>query len=82
MVRVTLVTWTVIQPLPCVIPKPKWTVLAEELLADIDKETVDFRDNYDGRMQEPSVLPAKLPNLLLNGQLRYRCWYGYKYTTA
>ncbi|HEY1646097.1 MAG TPA: DNA gyrase subunit A [Candidatus Saccharimonadales bacterium] len=43
--------------------------LAEELLADIDKETVDFRDNYDGRMQEPVVLPAKLPNLLLNGQL-------------
>jgi DNA gyrase subunit A len=43
--------------------------LAEELLADIDKETVDFRDNYDGRMKEPEVLPAKLPNLLLNGQL-------------
>jgi DNA gyrase subunit A len=43
--------------------------LAEELLVDIDKETVDFRDNYDGRLQEPSVLPAKLPNLLLNGQL-------------
>ena len=43
--------------------------LAEELLVDIDKETVDFRDNYDGRTQEPAVLPAKLPNLLLNGQL-------------
>ncbi len=43
--------------------------LADELLADIDKETVDFRDNYDGTTQEPSVLPAKLPNLLLNGQL-------------
>jgi DNA gyrase subunit A len=43
--------------------------LAEELLVDIDKETVDFRDNYDGRMKEPVVLPAKLPNLLLNGQL-------------
>ncbi|MHB1864997.1 MAG: DNA gyrase subunit A [Candidatus Saccharimonadales bacterium] len=43
--------------------------LAEELLGDIDKETVDFRDNYDGRTQEPVVLPAKLPNLLLNGQL-------------
>ncbi|HET8669169.1 MAG TPA: DNA gyrase subunit A, partial [Candidatus Saccharimonadales bacterium] len=34
-----------------------------------DKETVNFRDNYDGRLQEPTVLPAKLPNLLLNGQL-------------
>lgn len=42
---------------------------AEEMLSDIDKETVDFRDNYDGRLQEPSVLPAKLPNLLLNGQI-------------
>lgn len=40
-----------------------------ELLNDLDKETVDFRDNYDGSEQEPSVLPAKLPNLLLNGQI-------------
>jgi DNA gyrase subunit A len=47
----------------------KMTRLAEELLSDIDKDTVEFRENYDGRMQEPSVLPAKLPNLLLNGQL-------------
>lgn len=43
--------------------------LADELLADIDKETVDFRDNYDGTTTEPTVLPAKLPNLLLNGQM-------------
>lgn len=43
--------------------------VADELLADIDKDTVDFRDNYDGTTQEPAVLPAKLPNLLLNGQL-------------
>jgi DNA gyrase subunit A len=40
-----------------------------ELLDDLDKDTVDFRDNYDGSEQEPSVLPARLPNLLLNGQL-------------
>lgn len=40
-----------------------------EMLIDLDKETVDFRDNYDGSEQEPSVLPAKLPNLLLNGQV-------------
>ncbi len=39
------------------------------LLEDIDKETVPFRDNYDGSEQEPEVLPAKLPNLLLNGQI-------------
>lgn len=47
----------------------KMARVAEEILEDIEKETVDFRDNYDGRLQEPSVLPAKLPNLLLNGQL-------------
>jgi DNA gyrase subunit A len=40
-----------------------------ELLDDLDKDTVDFRDNYDGSEQEPSVLPARLPNLLLNGQV-------------
>lgn len=40
-----------------------------ELLTDLDKDTVDFRDNYDGSESEPSVLPAKLPNLLLNGQI-------------
>ncbi|HEX6258443.1 MAG TPA: DNA gyrase subunit A [Candidatus Saccharimonadales bacterium] len=42
---------------------------AAELLADLDKDTVDFRDNYDGSYVEPTVLPAKLPNLLLNGQI-------------
>lgn len=43
--------------------------VGNELLTDLDKDTVDFRDNYDGSEQEPSVLPARLPNLLLNGQL-------------
>ena len=43
------------------------TGIAAEMLADIDKETVDFVDNYDGTQKEPSVLPAKLPNLLING---------------
>ncbi|MEC9375009.1 MAG: DNA gyrase subunit A [Pseudomonadota bacterium] len=41
--------------------------LAGELLADIDKETVDFLENYDGSESEPSVLPTKVPNLLING---------------
>ncbi|MFO8002955.1 DNA gyrase subunit A [Thioalkalivibrio sp.] len=41
--------------------------IAQELLADIDKETVDFVDNYDGSESEPSVLPSKFPNLLVNG---------------
>lgn len=43
--------------------------VGNELLTDLDKDTVDFRDNYDGSETEPSVLPAKLPNLLLNGQI-------------
>src|SRR5213083_2819018 len=43
------------------------TAVAGEMLADIDKETVDFEDNYDGTQKQPTVLPAKLPNLLVNG---------------
>jgi len=42
---------------------------SDEMLADIEKQTVDFRDNYDGSEQEPVVLPSKVPNLLLNGQI-------------
>ncbi|RNL83175.1 DNA gyrase subunit A [Halostreptopolyspora alba] len=45
----------------------KLAPLAMEMLRDIDKETVDFRPNYDGRSQEPVVLPARFPNLLVNG---------------
>nr|HRD16433.1 DNA topoisomerase 4 subunit A [Methanothrix soehngenii] len=41
--------------------------IAEEMLADIEKNTVDFVPNYDGSLKEPTVLPGKLPNLLLNG---------------
>ncbi|MBC7260530.1 MAG: DNA gyrase subunit A, partial [Chloroflexi bacterium] len=43
------------------------TAMAEELLADIDKDTVDFMDNFDGTLREPTVLPTRVPNLLLNG---------------
>ena len=45
----------------------KLRAIAEEMLYDIDKDTVDFLPNYDGSVREPVVLPAKLPNLLLNG---------------
>jgi DNA gyrase subunit A len=41
--------------------------IAEDILADIDKNTVDFTDNFDGSLQEPAVMPSRLPNLLLNG---------------
>ncbi|MEL6205362.1 MAG: DNA gyrase subunit A [Pseudomonadota bacterium] len=40
---------------------------AQSLLADIEKDTVDFQDNYDGKQQEPTVLPARFPNMLVNG---------------
>ena len=41
--------------------------LAMEMVRDIDEETVDFQDNYDGKDLEPSVLPARFPNMLVNG---------------
>jgi len=43
--------------------------VGSEMLADLDKDTVDFRDNYDGSLREPVVLPAAVPNILLNGQM-------------
>ncbi|MCD6554894.1 MAG: DNA gyrase subunit A [Anaerolineae bacterium] len=43
------------------------SAIAEEMLLDIDKDTVEFVDNFDGTLKEPEVLPARLPNLLLNG---------------
>jgi DNA gyrase subunit A len=45
----------------------RMTKISDELLADIDKETVDFAPTYDGSRQEPMVLPSRIPNLLLNG---------------
>ena len=45
----------------------RMTRAAEALLADIDRDTVDFQDNYDGAEREPTVLPARIPNLLVNG---------------
>jgi DNA gyrase subunit A len=47
----------------------KMAPLALELVRDIDEETVDFQDNYDGRTQEPIVLPSRFPNLLVNGSV-------------
>lgn len=45
----------------------KMAKISEPLLSDIDKETVDFRDNFDTTKQEPTVLPTRIPNLLMNG---------------
>jgi len=47
----------------------KMAPLAMEMVRDIDEETVDFHDNYDGRTQEPSILTARFPNLLVNGSV-------------
>src|SRR5699024_3169576 len=45
----------------------KMAPLAMEMVRDIDEDTVDFQDNYDGKQQEPTVLPSRYPNLLVNG---------------
>jgi len=47
----------------------RMSAIAEEMLVDIDKDTVDWQDNYDGSTQEPKVLPARVPQLLLNGSM-------------
>ena len=44
--------------------------ISNEMLADIDKETVDFGPNYDGSEHEPLIMPTRLPNLLINGSSR------------
>src|SRR3712207_7613830 len=48
-------------------PEPRLTRIAQEMLRDLDMDTVDFGPNYDGSTQEPLVLPARFPNLLVNG---------------
>ena len=52
--------------------------LAMEMLRDIDEDTVDFGPNYDGRTQEPTILPARFPNLLVNGSRRHRGRHGHQ----
>jgi DNA gyrase subunit A len=47
----------------------RMTPIAEELLADIDKDTIDFKDNFDNTSKEPTVLPTRIPNLLVNGSM-------------
>jgi DNA gyrase subunit A len=67
MVRAISARSTAITPAPCATPKPRLTWPRAFLLDDIDKDTVDFQDNYDGKDKEPTVLPARFPNLLVNG---------------
>ena len=56
--------------------------IANYMMSDIEKDTVDFVPNYDDRLQEPSVLPARLPALLLNGSSGIAVRNGNKYTTT
>ena len=58
------------------------TRLATEMLRDIDMDTVDFGPNYDGRTQEPLVLPARFPNLLVNGSTGHRGRHGDEHPAA
>ena len=56
--------------------------IAMEMLRDINKDTIDYTDNYDGSEKEPIVLPSRYPNLLVNGAKRDCCRYGNKYSTT
>ena len=56
--------------------------LAMEMLRDINEDTVDFRPNYDGRSAEPVVLPARFPNLLVNGSAGHRGRHGHQHPAA
>lgn len=56
--------------------------IAMEMLRDINKDTIDYTDNYDGSEKEPIVLPSRYPNLLVNGAARDCCRYGNKYSTT
>ena len=67
MVKVTSVLWTEIHQLQCVTPEARLKKISDEILSDLDKETVDFQNNFDDSLTEPKVLPTKIPNLLVNG---------------
>ena len=58
--------------------------ISMEMLADIGKDTVDFVPNFDETEKEPTVLPSRYPNLLVNGRknFRYCSWYGYQYPAS
>ena len=63
----TLVLWTVTVQLPCDIQRHDLSKISMEMLADINKDTVDFVPNFDETEKEPTVLPSRYPNLLVNG---------------
>ena len=56
--------------------------MAEEMLSDIEKDTVDFQLNFDDTLKEPTVLPTRIPSILVNGATWNCGWYGYKYGSS
>ena len=56
--------------------------ISMELLRDINKDTIDYQDNYDGEEREPVVLPARFPNLLSEWYFRYCGWDGNEYSAT
>ena len=55
----------------------KMSKITLQMLRDINKNTVDFIPNFDGEELEPSLLPSRFPNLLVNGSAGYSSWYGH-----
>ncbi len=82
MARATSAPSMAIRPRPCGTPKRAFRGSPDALLEDIDKETVDFRPNYDESEVEPEVLPTRVPNLLVNGSVRHRGRHGDQYSAA
>ena len=80
MVKVTLVQWTAMAA-AMRYTEAKMTKITLELLRDINKDTIDFLDNYDGTEREPEVLPSRFPNLLVNGASGI-ARYGNKYSSS
>ena len=67
---------------PRVTPSAGWHPLAMEMLADIDENTVDMVPNYDGNYEQPTVLPSRFPNLLVNGSPGHRRRHGHQHPAA
>ena len=74
--------WMAIRPPPMRYTEARLSRVATALLEDLDKETVDFKPNYDDSEQEPEVLPTRVPNLLVNGSQRHRRRHGDQHSAA
>ena len=80
--RATSAPWTATARPPCVTPRRAWPSSPWRCCADLDKETVDFYPNFDETLMQPAVLPARFPNLLVNGSQRHRRGHGHQHPAA